>query len=133
MPEGEGFAGQHDRAGYMLFFGTLLRPMLLVLSMCLCILLMKVIGTFLGPLFVPFVEAMRVLGNVGIVGMFFLFILMTSTIVLKLWEMFDLVTTMPDRILRWVGQTFVNLGNDVVQSASSEIYTKVSLVTFTSK
>ena len=75
MPESEGFAGQHDRAGYMLLFGTLLRPMLLVLSMCLCILLMKVIGTLLGPLFVPFVEAMRVLGNVGIVGMFFLFIL----------------------------------------------------------
>ena len=121
MPEGEGFAGQHGRAGYMLLFGVLLRPMLLVLSMCLCILLMKVTGTFLGPLFVPFVEAMRVLGNVGIVGMFFLFILMASTVALLSWKMFDLVTAMPDRIIRWVGQTFVSLGNEAAQAQGRDV------------
>ena len=75
MPEGEGIAGQHARAGYMLLFGVLLRPMLLVLSMCLCILLMRVTSALLGLLFVPFVKSMNELGNVGIVGMFFLFIL----------------------------------------------------------
>jgi len=102
MPEGEGFAGQHGRMGYMLLLSTLLRPSLLVISMFLSIIIMQASGALIGPLFSPFVDSMQTLGAIGIVGSIFLFVFLAGTVALLTWKTFDLVTAVPDRIIRWM-------------------------------
>jgi len=73
MPEGEGFAGQYGRAGYMLLYSILFRPSLLVISLFMCIIVMQVSGALLGPLLSPLVDSMVALGSTGIAGAVFLF------------------------------------------------------------
>jgi len=121
MPEGEGFAGQHGRMGYMLLLSTLLRPSLLVISMFLSILILQATGSLIGPLFSPFVNSMVTLGSIGIVGSIFLFVFLAGTVALLTWKTFDLVTAVPDRIIRWIGQQIAPLGNEAAQAQGRDV------------
>ena len=114
MPDGEGFAGAHGRSGYMLVLSILLRPCLLVLSMLVCFMVLRATGSIIGSLMAPFIDGQAGLSGftLGIVGCVFMFIITCGTIALLTWKLFDLVTQMPDRIIRWVGQQIVNLGNE---------------------
>ncbi|MBO4369057.1 MAG: DotA/TraY family protein [Desulfovibrio sp.] len=114
MPEGEGFAGLHGRSGYMLILSVSLRPALLVLSMLLCFIVMRATGNIIGALLGPFIEAEAGLSaiSVGVVGCIFLFIIICGATTLLTWKLFELVTQMPDRIIRWVGQQIATLGNE---------------------
>jgi len=121
MPEGEGFAGQHGRMGYMLLLSTLLRPSLLVISMFLSILILQATGSLIGPLFSPFVNSMVTLGSIGIVGSIFIFVFLAGTVALLTWKTFDLVTAVPDRIIRWIGQQIAPLGNEAAQAQGRDV------------
>jgi len=120
MPEGEGFAGAHGRAGYTLFMSILLRPALLVLALLLCMILMLATGQVISQLFGPFMISMRGMDNgaltgsenIGIAPAIGLLIVLGGVISLMTWKMFDLVTAIPDRILRWAGQLLQNLGDE---------------------
>ncbi|MBO4334625.1 MAG: DotA/TraY family protein [Desulfovibrio sp.] len=114
LPEGEGFAGLHARQGYMLLLGVLLRPCLLVLAVFVCLLVMHATGSIIGALCVPFIDAEAGLDPIGLglVGCLFLFVIVTAAITLLTWKLFEVVTRMPDRILRWLGQQIAALGNE---------------------
>ena len=115
MPEGEGFAGVSGRAGYALFLSVLLRPVLLVLSMFVCMILMSATGSLIFALLTPFMDASGVTmdtGNLGLSAMLGLLILVGTVIGLFTWKMFELTTAMPDQIIRWVGQLLANLGDE---------------------
>lgn len=116
MPEGAGFAGQHGRTGYMLILSILVRPLLLVISMFLAMIIMQATGSLIEPLFVPFTYSMNTFSGwgsgLGITGNIFLFFILTGTIVLFTWKIFELVTQIPDRLIRWVGQNIQNLGDE---------------------
>ncbi|MBQ7586100.1 MAG: DotA/TraY family protein [Desulfovibrionaceae bacterium] len=124
MPEGEGFAGAHGRSGYMLVLSILLRPCLLVLSMLTCFMVMRATGSIIGSLMAPFIDSQADLSSVtlGLVGCVFMFIITCGAITLLTWKLFDLVTKMPDRIIRWVGQQIASFG--------SEANTALNLKTF---
>ena len=121
MPEGEGFAGQHGRQGYLLVLGILLRPCLLVLSMLICIAIMMATGTLVDKLFLPFMSSMDDMGGLGIVGNIFLFMTLAGMVALLTWKTFDLVTAMPDRILRWMGHGMQQLGNEAAQINAHQV------------
>ncbi|MCR5813682.1 MAG: DotA/TraY family protein [Desulfovibrio sp.] len=114
LPEGEGFAGLHARAGYLLLLGVLLRPCLLVLALFVCLLVMRATGSIIGALCVPFIEAQAGLDPIGLglVGCLFLFVIISAAITLLTWKLFEVVTKIPDRILRWLGQQMASLGNE---------------------
>lgn len=122
MPEGAGFAGQHGRTGYMLILSILVRPLLLVLSMFMAMIIMQATGSLIGPLFTPFAQSMNTFGGsnavaqrmngLGITGNIFLFFILAGTITLFTWKIFELVTQIPDRLIRWVGQNIQNLGDE---------------------
>lgn len=121
LPEGEGFAGNHGRQGYLLVLGILLRPVLLVLSMFLCMIIMQATGSLVNSLFAPFTKSMQALGSLGIVGNIFLFVFLAGTVALLTWKTFDLVTAMPDRIIRWIGQQIQPLGNEASQAQARDV------------
>ena len=121
MPEGEGFAGSAARSGYAMFFSLLFRPILLILSMFVCMIVMSATGPLIGLIFTPFAEGLRgVSGNYGITGVISLVIMLGAVISLFTWKMFSLTTQMADRILRWVGQLIANLGDENAQGMIQE-------------
>ena len=123
MPEGEGFAGMGARAGYALFFSLLFRPLLLILSLFVCMIVMSATGPLIGLLFRPFAESLRgISGNYGITGAVSLMIMLGTVIGLLTWKMFSMTTQIADRILRWIGQLIANLGDDNAQGLISEAY-----------
>lgn len=123
MPEGEGFAGMGARAGYALFFSLLFRPLLLILSLFVCMIVMSATGPLIGLLFRPFAESLRgISGNYGITGAVSLMIMLGTVIGLLTWKMFSMTTQIADRILRWIGQLIANLGDDNAQGMISEAY-----------
>ncbi|MBQ7738576.1 MAG: DotA/TraY family protein [Desulfovibrionaceae bacterium] len=114
MPEGDGFAGSYGRSGYLLLLSVFLRPMLLVLSMFVCFIVMRATGSMIGTLMAPFIDSQADLSAItlGLVGSIFMFIVTCAAITLLTWKLFDLVTQMPDRLIRWMGQQVGGLGSE---------------------
>lgn len=112
MPEGDGFAGMGGRAGYVLLLSVMLRPALLVISMFVCILIIMSTGMLIGFTFKPFVDSMNNIAGsfIGVTSAISLFVILGMLIGITTWKLFTLVTAMPDRIIRWVGQLLHNLG-----------------------
>jgi len=105
MPEGEGFVGQHARQGYMLFFSVLFKPSLLIIGYFASILLLSVILPFVALGFGVFLHAQSaaegiILFLIQAVAFFALFSALCLVIIKKC---FNLITWVPDNILRWIG------------------------------
>ncbi len=119
MPEGDGFAGASARAGYALFLSVLLRPILLVLSFFLCMVIMAVSGGFMGALLSPFFETQETVFSVsgwgvsgwGVTASVSAVILIGIVTGVFTWKLFTLITVMPDRVIRWAGQLLAHLGD----------------------
>lgn len=132
LPEGDGFAGMGGRAGYMLFFSILIRPALLVCSLFFCILILMCTGKLLAFTFAPFVDSLTTIGGsfgLGVITMVSLFIILGIAISITTWKLFALTTSMPDRIIRWVGQLLHTLGaegQEVISQTQSGIKTAAS-------
>lgn len=105
MPEGEGFVGQHARQGYMLFFSVLFKPPLLVVGFFASLLLLSVILPFIAKGFDVFVQAQGA-GNglgVSVLGVFGYTTVFAALCIIIIKKCFDLITWVPDNILRWIG------------------------------
>ncbi len=119
MPEGDGFAGASARAGYALFLSVLLRPMLLILSFFLCMVVMSVSGGFMGALLTPFFDVQSGVFAVheagvsgwGVTASISTVILVGLVTGVFTWKLFTLITVMPDRVIRWAGQLMAHLGD----------------------
>lgn len=48
VPEGEGFAGQHGKQGYMLFLNVLMRPALMVSGLFMAMFMIKGVSWLVG-------------------------------------------------------------------------------------
>jgi conjugal transfer/type IV secretion protein DotA/TraY len=123
MPEGDGFAGASGRNGYALFLSVLLRPVLLVLSMFICLALMCATGMLISALFEPFLDATGIVfGNLGIGAAVGIMLVLGTAITLLTWKMFELTTAMPDRIIRWVGQLLAPLDDEARGLARESVH-----------
>jgi conjugal transfer/type IV secretion protein DotA/TraY len=110
IPEGEGFVGQRAEAGYMLFFGILMRPALYVIGFFLSFVISGVVGHFIGEAYLDFTVSN---GNddlpVGpvsqIVGFLATVIIGGGLAVAAIHKTFSIVTYLPDEISRRLGST----------------------------
>jgi conjugal transfer/type IV secretion protein DotA/TraY len=112
IPEGEGFAGAGGRAGYTLFLSVLLRPLLLVLGMFICMIIMASTGWLIAALFNPFVDSLEKSAFGGILTAASLIMILGLALTIFTYKLFSMMTSLPDRIIRWVGQLLHNLGDE---------------------
>jgi hypothetical protein len=111
MPEGEGFAGQHGRTGYMMLLGVLVRPPLMVAGLLCAMVCLPLFGKFLGASFLIFHSSMTsgntIYGPAAIVAFLFLggtlFVMVTQ-------KLFSLITWLPENVTKWIGQQVASLG-----------------------
>lgn len=110
MPEGEGFVGQHGKQGFMLMFGILLRPPLMVIGFFIAYLMMNAIGSVIG--FGINIAFMSIIDGyvTGIVTILALLIIAGSFIIIVAHKIYGLITWLPDNAMRWMGQQIQNLG-----------------------
>ena len=57
LPEGEGFAGEHGRRGYMLFLGILVRPFLMLMGLCCAMVLINTVGKLIAIMVTTYVAS----------------------------------------------------------------------------
>ncbi len=72
-------------------------------------------GFLITALFKPFMTAVgAVFGTpgIGITSAIAFLVILGTTIGLLTWKMFDLITRMPDRIIRWIGQLLHSMGDE---------------------
>jgi conjugal transfer/type IV secretion protein DotA/TraY len=118
MPEGDGFAGQHARQGYMLLTHVLLRPVLMVIgffiALYLCQFTMQIISFLflngVGSFFINYETAG--FGSSIISIILKLAVAITTTVLLfgTITKLFSLVSLLPENLLRWLGQHIQGFG-----------------------
>jgi conjugal transfer/type IV secretion protein DotA/TraY len=112
IPEGDGFAGQHGRQGYMLLLGVLARPPLMVVGFFTSLIIFSVFGNFVGYCFSIFHSSVTAGHAVGVVSTIVQIIILTSAILVFSHKIFSLMNILPERVCNWVGQLNQNLGEE---------------------
>ena len=111
-PEGEGLLGERGSQGFMLFLNVMFRPALMVIGFFASFLLLTTIGNWVGAGFVTFWgqenasawiswNPLMWIGSVGLV---------TYIAIEVAHKTFELITWIPENVMRWVGGQGAQLG-----------------------
>ncbi|WP_319543708.1 DotA/TraY family protein [uncultured Pseudodesulfovibrio sp.] len=132
MPEGEGFAGRHGGRGYMLLFGVLLRPALMVLGLIFAMVLTGVVGKFIGRAFEVYINGAMMdptgyENSMGLAGAIVFIIMIGSFTLYVVHKLYNLINHLPDNVMRWVGfstvgTTMLGGAEDAVQGGSTKVF-----------
>lgn len=132
MPEGEGFAGRHGASGYMLLFGILLRPALMVLGLIMAMVLTAVVGQFLGRAFEVYVNGAMMdptgyENAMGIAGAIVFIVMIGFFTLYVVHKLYNLINHLPDHVMRWIGSSTAGtnmLGGaeEAVQGGSNKVF-----------
>ncbi len=110
VPEGDGIAGSHGKAGWMLVLSLIARPVLMIAGLVGGMLLLHYGSELLLVMFAPFVKGMTA-GNInGLVTLLGMLALLVIMVLILAKTAFSLVYVIPDRTLAWIGQSSANLG-----------------------
>jgi conjugal transfer/type IV secretion protein DotA/TraY len=112
MPEGDGFAGQHARQGYMLFFNVLLRPPLLVVGFIFALLFNTMIAFFMQKTFVPFFFTTNSLHAHGVMTILAMATILITLSIMLISRSFSLITYIPDHLMKWISQAINPFGDE---------------------
>jgi len=110
LPEGEGFSGQYGRTGYMMLFGVLVRPPLMVAGLMCAMVAIPLFAKFLGASFLIFHASMSGANMYGVLATFAFVFLGGSLFVVVTQKFFGLITWLPEHVTKWVGQQAETLG-----------------------
>ncbi|WP_193222184.1 DotA/TraY family protein [Alkalilimnicola sp. S0819] len=121
-PDGEGFAGDRGRQGYLMFLGILMRPPLMVIGFFAALVLMYAFGAFIGLNFVVFSSGLMEGSWYGIQAWLSLTVLSVIIVVVATHKVFNLVTWLPENTMRWVGQQVSNLGEQADENRMRAIF-----------
>jgi conjugal transfer/type IV secretion protein DotA/TraY len=136
IPEGEGMAGQHGKQGYMMFFGILFRPALHVVGFFMAFAIVNTVGHFIGDTYRAFTSATN--GDTAPYGLpaqaiswLATLVIGASLAVVSIHKVFNLITWLPDNILRWAGGNTPSLGHEdksggMIVAAMSQTQHKIS-------
>ena len=122
LPEGEGFAGNHGRQGYFLFFNILLRPPLLMVGFILSIVMFNGIGKFIATGYQIYTGGMQAGYLSGPITYIMTTVTFTVVILVATHKLFSLVTWLPDNVIRWVGQMSQSLGEHESEGKTQMIF-----------
>lgn len=112
MPEGEGFAGQHGRQGYVLTLSVFLRLFLMLAGLVFAWAAMAPLAKIVSSVFEVAVSAADA-SNLTIIGlhdMIAYIVLLIGIMVVLCHKLFGLITHLPDYVMRWLGQGFAGSG-----------------------
>ncbi len=112
MPEGEGFAGQTGRQGYMLFLSVLIRPALMIFGFFLGSGLFTVFAWWVGQGIGVFEGSVQAHYTTGLVAEYVIVAIVAGLITAIAHQSFGLITWLPANVTRWVGQFGANLGEE---------------------
>jgi conjugal transfer/type IV secretion protein DotA/TraY len=120
MPEGDGFAGQHARQGYMLVAHVMLRPALMIIGFYIALYLCQFIFVLVGVLFFNGIGAYynttfslngfvdifsaAIVVKIALVVISCILVLTTTT------KIFSLISILPENLMRWLGQHIQGFG-----------------------
>ena len=125
MPEGEGFAGNHARQGYMLLLAVLIRPPLMVAGFFMSMVLIIGIGRLVGAGFLVYYSSVSADDVVGLPSVIAYIVILTSLMLTLTHRVFALITWLPDNVTRWVGQQLHNLGDAENERRMGHIFAAV--------
>lgn len=116
--DGEGM-GQRTGRGYLFFLNTLVRPAIMVMAFFIASALAIALGTILAHLYLPAmanVQGNSVTGLASIIGLLAIYAVMN---VILIQGCFDLVTTIADRIISFLGAG--DMSGSIGQGAEGKI------------
>lgn len=125
MPEGEGIAGTSGRQGYMLLFGVLLRPVLMIVGFMCALVLIQFIGVFVSKTFMLAESSMNADSTLGLVGCGCMLTIYAGLITVLSHKIFGLITHLPDNCLNWVGQQLQNLNEAGDEARTRGVFSQV--------
>lgn len=109
MPEGDGVAGA-ARQGYMMLLGVLLRPTLLVLGFVCSLTALNVIVQGFNEVFFPAFKLASAGSVIGLGSSLVMVAIYFGAMVWLFHFVFGFVSTIPDKLLRWIGGGREQLG-----------------------
>lgn len=115
IPEGEGFAGQHGKQGYMLFMNVLMRPSLMVVGFFMSMIMIKGVSWFVGQTLIIYFDAATATDITGPVTSVMMTILGIYLIIKLAHKCFDVIAWLPDNAMKWIGGGGTNLGEGAVE------------------
>ena len=118
LPDGEGFAGDQGKRGYMLFLRIILMPTLMIVGLFTALILFLPLSFLLAGLFKLFMAGLTE-GRVGLFGAFAIPFIVTVVMIITAHKVFGLVTWLPDNVLRWLGDSGISLGEQQDQSQTN--------------
>lgn len=115
LPEGEGFAGEHGRRGYMLFLGILVRPFLMLMGLCCAMVLINTVGRLIAIMVTTYVASWEAHASgwiVPIISLIAYVLILGALMILMSHKTFSLIVRLPDNVLAWVGGHMAGLGEE---------------------
>jgi hypothetical protein len=110
IPEGDGFAGQHGRQGYMLMLGILARPPLMVAGFFASIIIFTAIGKAVAAGFMIYQASVTANWLSGPITQIAFIILLISVMIVFAHKVFGLITHLPENVTKWIGGQATSLG-----------------------
>lgn len=122
VPEGEGMTGQHGRQGVMLLLGILARPVLMLMGFFAAMVIMKVIGQFIGSSFLIFYGSATTDRLPSIFALAAHTVILTGVLVVSSHKIFGLITYLPENVIRWIGGGQSSLGESNDEARTRAIF-----------
>lgn len=109
-PEGEGFASQHARTGYLLLIGLVARPVLMIVGLMASMLVLDFMGMYVVKVFNVWTASAMGNNSAGALALgAWLCIFGALMVVLVRWS-FSLITFIPNTVLNFIGAGAQALG-----------------------
>lgn len=110
IPEGEGFAGQHGKQGYMLFMNVLMRPSLMVTGLFIAMFTIKGVSWLVGQGLEIYFQTQSESILMNPIAVIAMTVIGISLIIKLVTKCFELITWLPDNALRWIGHSAPSFG-----------------------
>lgn len=111
--DGQDFVDQVQRPGYMIAFNLLLRPTLAVFGLILSYVVFGAMIWFINETFdIAGQAVLMAAGGLKLIGLLVMLVLLTYLHYQVAIRSFSLITSLPDRVTRWFGQSSENLGEE---------------------
>jgi len=121
MPEGEGFAGQHGRQGYILVLDVLVRPMLMLMGLLMAMILARPVAIIIAGGFSIFTASSST-NSMPIHSTVAYIVILCGLMVVLTHKLFGLITHLPERGLRWLGQGLGSMGTEGDEGKTKAIF-----------
>lgn len=120
-PDGEGFAGDRAKTGYMLIIGLVARPILMVIGLVAGMLIVEFMARLIGVTFTWWIDSVTIGNSMGVVGLLSFMVILASLVLVMVRWSFSLIHIVPDTVLRFIGSASESFGESRVADQVKEM------------